>query len=282
MRRLVTLISFACYVRHPAVNGFLNWPSSILSSNRPSQGIKVALTRSSFLSTCTSIALNLVPVELDDTTQIGASARSSLNCEVDYMGMINFCLRSNDNGLSGPSTNKFLNEITNDAFRVLMMGYDPAVELTLLGLAAWNEQIKAMADSQIALLYLSWIEKLLLNGEVKDLAAMESSPITSPYVKGYRRLLDLLTDAGCISADGLGRPKPENSNICLSLLDLSRSPGTESKTLELNSISNCVSKVQNHASTSSRCTAKDHTNSYSSCLQSLCTHSSPNSILVSI
>ena len=240
----MTLLSFACYTRHSAVNGFLSWPSSISSFSRPSQGGIVALTRSSFLSRCKSVALNLVPFELDDTTQIGASARSSLNCEVDYMGMINFCLRSTDNGLSGPSTNKFLNEITNDAFRVLMMGYDPAVELTLLGLATWNEQISAMADSQIALTYLSWIEMLLLNGEVKDLAMMVSDPITSPYVKGYRRLLDLLTDAGCISADGLGRPKPENSNICLSLLDLSRSPGSASKTLELNSISNCVSKVR--------------------------------------
>ena len=212
------------------------------------------MTGSSFLSTCKSIALNLVPVELDDTTQIGASARSSLNCEVDYMGMINFCLRSTDNGLSGPSTNKFMNEISNDAFRVLMMGYDPAVELTLLGLAALTEQIRAMDDSQAALTYLSWIEKLLLNGEVEDLAVMESDSSTStssPYVKGYRRLLDLLTDAGCISEDGIGRPKPENSNICLSLLDLSRPLGSESKTLELNSISNCVSKVRNRSTASS-------------------------------
>ena len=251
MRSCVTLLSFACYVRHSAVNGFLNWPSSIVSFNRQSQGVKVGLTGSSFFSTCKSIALNLVPVELDDTTQIGASARSSLNCEVDYMGMINFCLRSTDNGLSGPSTNKFMNEISNDAFRVLMMGYDPAVELTLLGLAALTEQIRAMDDSQAALTYLSWIEKLLLNGEVEDLAVMEeesdfsNTSTSSPYVKGYRRLLDLLTDAGCISEDGIGRPKPENSNICLSLLDLKRPPGSESKTLELNSISNCVSKVRN-------------------------------------
>ena len=260
MRSCVTLLSFACYVRHSAVNGFLNWPSSIVSFNRQSQGAKVGLTGSSFLSTCKSIALNLVPVELDDTTQIGASARSSLNCEVDYMGMINFCLRSTDNGLSGPSTNKFMNEISNDAFRVLMMGYDPAVELTLLGLAALTEQIRAMDDSQAALTYLSLIEKLLLNGEVEDLAVMESesdssstsTSTSSPYVKGYRRLLDLLTDAGCISEDGIGRPKPENSNICLSLLDLSRPAGSESKTLELNSISNCVSKVRNRSTASIR------------------------------
>lgn len=59
-----------------------------------------------------------------------AGSRSSLNC--DFLGMINFCLRASDNGLSGPSRSKLLNEITNVVFKNIMIGFEPAIEATLL------------------------------------------------------------------------------------------------------------------------------------------------------
>ena len=42
------------------------------------------------------------------------STRSSLKCEVDYLGMINFCLRPTDTALSGTSKTKLLNAVTNE------------------------------------------------------------------------------------------------------------------------------------------------------------------------
>jgi hypothetical protein len=42
------------------------------------------------------------------------STRSSLKCEVDYLGMINFCLRPTDTALSGSSKSKVLNAVTNE------------------------------------------------------------------------------------------------------------------------------------------------------------------------
>jgi hypothetical protein len=244
MRNFVFLLSLVCCVQRAVIYSYHVWPLSKSISKKPSLA-----TGFKFCSSVTRIPLQLVPgVDfIDETVQIGAGARSSLNCEVDYLGMINFCLRSSDNGLSGPSTNKLMNEITNDAFRVLMMGYGPGVGLTVLGLATSKEQLKSVAGSETALTYLTWLEDLLTNGDVQDLSALGADSVIavdSPYVKGYKRLLDLLKDAGCKSyGNGLGCPKPEDTNICLSLLDLSRPAGTESRTLELNTISNCVSKV---------------------------------------
>ncbi|KAJ1425075.1 hypothetical protein B484DRAFT_398053, partial [Ochromonadaceae sp. CCMP2298] len=42
---------------------------------------------------------------------------SSLEIELDYMGQVNFCLRTSDFALSGPSRSKVVNEITNDVYR---------------------------------------------------------------------------------------------------------------------------------------------------------------------
>ena len=61
--------------------------------------------------------------------QNGAGSRSALS--YDYMGMINFCLEPSDSGLSGPSTTKLLNEVTNEVFRVIMIGFEPAFKETL-------------------------------------------------------------------------------------------------------------------------------------------------------
>ena len=244
-RTIFAAIAIACCVHRFTVQSYRAWPAS-----KSFAGYTNSPSSNHLSSFTTRSSLRLAPgVDyLDDTTQIGAGARSSLNIDVDYLGMINFCLRSSDNGLSGPSINKLMNEITNDAFRALMIGYDPAIEITLLGFSTFTQQIQSMSDPQAAMTYLSWIEKLLINGEiVMDFSVTSngsSSPIDSEYQKGYSRLLSLLKDAGCkVYESGLGRPKPQDSNICLSLLDLSRAEGVQSRTLELNTISNCVSKV---------------------------------------
>lgn len=245
MKNFVFLLSLVCCVQRVVVYSYHAWPISKLIARK-----SFLATGYKFCSSITRTPLQLIPgIDfIDETVQIGAGARSSLNCEVDYLGMINFCLRASDNGLSGPSTNKLMNEITNDAFRVLMMGYGPGVELTVLGLATSKVQLKSVGGTEAALTYLSWLEDLLTRGDVQDLSALGADstiPVDSPYLKGYKRLLELLKDAGCKNyGNGLGCPKPEDTNICLSLLDLSRPAGTASRTLELNTISNCVSKVE--------------------------------------
>jgi hypothetical protein len=51
---------------------------------------------------------------------------------------------------------------------------------------------------EAALLYLSWMEALLVNGVVQDFYPLGPAPANgdSDYIKGYKRLLDLLKDAG--------------------------------------------------------------------------------------
>ena len=65
------------------------------------------------------------------------------------------------------------------------------------------------------------------------------------YDRGYRRLLTVLKDAGCIFGEsGEGRPRPpEDKNICLSLLDMSAPSLERSVTRELNRISNMVGRA---------------------------------------
>ena len=238
-------LSFVLLVQHTSVNSFSVWPSTkgpssqSVSWNNFAAGSRnpIFLAGTSRVLT-TQIALNVDYA--DETVQIGAGARSSLNCEVDYLGMINFCLRASDNGLSGPSTFKLMNEVTNDVFRVIMMGYKPAADLLLLGFAGYKDLVEDLADLPAAQIYLSWLEKILINGEIIE----PSGEIDIAYLKGYQRLVDVLRDAGCNFSPGIdGRPKPEYSNICLSILDLSRPIGASSRTIELNELSNSVSKV---------------------------------------
>jgi hypothetical protein len=60
-----------------------------------------------------------------------ADVRRSLEGELDYMGQVNFCLRESDRALSGPSLSKLLNELSNDAFRALVIGFEPLAQEAL-------------------------------------------------------------------------------------------------------------------------------------------------------
>ncbi|KAJ1422362.1 hypothetical protein B484DRAFT_399128, partial [Ochromonadaceae sp. CCMP2298] len=44
---------------------------------------------------------------------------------------VNFCLRTSDRALSGPSRSKLLNELSNDVFRALVIGYYPLAQEAL-------------------------------------------------------------------------------------------------------------------------------------------------------
>lgn len=100
--------------------------------------------------------------------------------------------------------------------------------------------------------YIDRLEKLLQTGYIQE------SSMGDIYDRGYKRLLTILRDAGCsfpsVSSNSaladiktnvyIQRPKPEDQDICLSILDkttLSSSTNrTNSKTKILNSLSNVV------------------------------------------
>lgn len=203
---------------------------------------------------------------------------NAFTAETDYLGLINFCLRSTDVALSGPSRSKVLNELTNDVFKALIIGNDNGAQSTLQSFSSVRETLQSvpcymdmgenqlearrpvtllesgegvarqldsgadsscdldngLRDLKTALEYTEWLEKLLVTGETTDIV------LGGIYDKGYRGLLTLLTGAGCRIMPGQ-RPSPIESNICLSLIDLSTPIAT--KTKELNAISNCVSRA---------------------------------------
>jgi hypothetical protein len=204
------------------------------------------------------------------------------NVETDYLGMINFCLKVNDNALSGPSRSKALNLLTNDIFKALIIGYEPLIEEIADKLSNYRDVIlesecdpiqtdeessaianetaeeatrryqlcetKQRADLKAATEYLDRLEKLITTGEV-----FEDVLGSYVYDQGYKGLLTALRDAGCkfpgayaSSKSTITRPHPIDKNICLSVLDLqlsSRQPNASSKTMELNRLSNQVSRT---------------------------------------
>jgi hypothetical protein len=131
--QIVTVI-LSLSVLHILVGGFrcyLPKTTSLILPSRPTYHSSLShyvkrRSRESLLA-----STNGVVVDNGLLAQIrnGAGSRSALS--YDYMGMINFCLEPSDSGLSGPSTTKLLNEITNEVFRVIMIGFEPAFKETL-------------------------------------------------------------------------------------------------------------------------------------------------------
>lgn len=211
--------------------------------------------------------------------------------ETDYLGMIDFCLLPTDVALSSSSRSKVLNEVTNDVFRTLMIGYDPAMTSVISKLNQYREKVETLgcelpmsisssskdsnnlgtasafdeiADSKeyyinvcdeditMALDYIDKLEALVMNG-----STAESVVQGGVYARGYKRLLTTLKDAGCIVSTSTSsnkvvgssnRPRPLNSNICLSLLDQQYGTNKRTRTRDLNKISNCVSRAMLYGS----------------------------------
>jgi hypothetical protein len=111
-----------------------------------------------------------------------------------------------------------LNEITNDVFKAIMIGYEPLVRQTIDGFDYYREQIeyvecplddptvmwssktavaksseqKCSQDLLIGRLYIDKLEKLLKKGFVENESFGDSI-----YDTGYARLVAYLKDAGC-------------------------------------------------------------------------------------
>jgi hypothetical protein len=84
--------------------------------------------------------------------------------------MINFCLQSSDRALSGPSRSKVLNELTNDVFKAVMIGYDPWTDEVLSRFPQQQQAAISMedginsADLENTLSYVRCLEELTRNG----------------------------------------------------------------------------------------------------------------------
>eukprot|EP01036_Dinobryon_divergens_P047457 gene47457-63616_t len=62
--------------------------------------------------------------------------------ETDYLGMLNFCLRSTDSALSAPSRSKVLNAVTNEVFKAVMIGHQPSINNVLSKMGAYRDSVK--------------------------------------------------------------------------------------------------------------------------------------------
>eukprot|EP01041_Mallomonas_annulata_P010944 gene10944-22848_t len=178
--------------------------------------------------------------------------------ETDYLGMLNFCLRSTDSALSAPSRSKVLNAVTNEVFKAVMIGHQPSINNVLSKMGAYRDSVKKTTcylgdedgiipsgsveqlkacdkDLKRALSYVDSLETLVVRGEV---ASEDSGGI---YDRGYTRLVSQLKDMGCMFLSGGVRPI--DSNICLSLLDENIMPTIKTKTRELNRIANWIPRA---------------------------------------
>lgn len=217
-----------------------------------------------------------------NTSTIGLATSRGLrpalldNVEIDYLGMIDFCLKPVDNALSGPSRSKILNALTNDIFEALIINYEPLVIHTIAKLSDYRNKIneteclpsdfvlnndgmtlqecelKQSVDIKNSYEYISRLEQLIKDGIVHD------TVLGGIYDKGYKGLLTALRDAGCkfpnSTTNVKQRPYPLDKNICLSVLDLSSNLNVNynsdsqtnfrlTKTREMNQISNSVSRA---------------------------------------
>lgn len=170
---------------------------------------------------------------------------------------IDFCLRDSDTALSGPSRSKILNEVTNDVFKAIIIGFDPIVQDLKNRFDEYRERIESSEcsidesfanqgimsteDLLTARIYIDWLERLLVNGLTQD------SVLGSIYDRCYKKLLTALKDAGCVFSEmrsaPSSRPQPNNANICLSLTDNSIPKTVRTRTRELNLLSNAVARV---------------------------------------
>ena len=161
-----------------------------------------------------------------------------------------------------------MNELSNDVFKAIVINFEPFVnEVLSYQIPKYSERVKDSPcvletrergqllpnqqpppsncddDYNSALDYITRLQQLLTTG----IAGNTAPALTGIYEVGYKRLVAQLKDAGCRFTEG--RPIPTDYNICLSLIDIKRMSTApegiliESRTSELNSISNIVSRA---------------------------------------
>ena len=199
--------------------------------------------------------------------------------ETDYMGLINFCLRSTDGALTGPSRSKVLNELTNDVFKAIVIGSEEGVKQVLSAMDKYRETVLQSpcytdlgesldVQRPVVLLESGRGVSGSIDGEKVDVSCnidggrkdaesamvyilwlerlLQTGEVTDNevtggiYLRGYKGIMTALGGAGCLFSPGK-RPTPIERNICLSLVDLSSS--APSRTKELNALSNSVSRA---------------------------------------
>mmetsp|Transcript_34231 Transcript_34231/g.34883 ORF Transcript_34231/g.34883 Transcript_34231/m.34883 type:complete len:530 (-) Transcript_34231:284-1873(-) len=190
----------------------------------------------------------------------------------DYLGMLNFCLRRSDSALSGQSRSKLLNELTNEVFKAIMIGYPKAIADVLEKLSANKDKIKLSKcflgeedggvpsdseeitkacdlDLKKALDYVNSLEKLIMKGEI-------NTEINGGiYDRGYNRLITQFRDIGCaFVSTGV---RPVDNDICLSMLDNCLENKMPTKTRELNNIANWVLRAIIYGEATDRSTLAD-------------------------
>ena len=70
------------------------------------------------------------PITQASDTSIGYTPSGSVNRDIlvqDILGDINFCLRSTDGALTGPTRSKLLNSMTNNVFKAIIIGSESEV-----------------------------------------------------------------------------------------------------------------------------------------------------------
>ena len=167
-------------------------------STSSSYSLKPFLSSSSSISTSYSRHFLSNSRLLDSSSPSASSSVDPLTSasfpplETDYLGLINFCLRSSDNALSRSSRSKILNTLTNDIFKAIMINNDKIVRSTLSRFEAYSElidraecilsaeedgdaistlegaSIACTRDALTARIYIDWCENLLSKGTTQD------------------------------------------------------------------------------------------------------------------
>lgn len=112
--------------------------------------------------------------------------------ETDYLGQINFCLRSTDGALTGPSRSKLLNELTNDVFRSILIGDDYGIEVTLASFSIYRRSLEEQPC------YLDFTE--LTANSKRPVTLLESGKGVSGSVDGESVDLSCNVDGGAMDS----------------------------------------------------------------------------------
>jgi hypothetical protein len=121
------------------VHGYKQLPSFFSSIIRPRSLYEDIISFSALYSQKNAFPETISAYGID--IPVPLSSRSSLKCEVDYLGMINFCLRKTDTALSGSSKSKMLNAVTNEVFRAIMIAYEPTIVVLLDKFKFYDSQL---------------------------------------------------------------------------------------------------------------------------------------------
>lgn len=119
MFRAFCLVLFVCTSRVAEVAGFCR--HAFFRCKGPSNPTCKAAPEN-ILDSITSASLSIPSL---------TTSRSMQEEDYDYLGLINFCLRSSDTALSRTSRSKLLNTLTNDVFKAIMINNEYLVNTVL-------------------------------------------------------------------------------------------------------------------------------------------------------